>query len=313
MYIPPKRLLKGSRVAIVSPASPVHPDRLMEGLDVIREAGLIPVLGPCVKNVKTVQHSSAPLADRIDELTWAFSAPEIAAVICTNGGEGSAALLPHLDYDLIRESRKPFLGRSDLSALSSGILMYSGLITISGQLPSIHLDKGENNRQLEVDSLFMTLRLMMSDAPWGSRPFSHSRVVPRTVSPGFARGIVVGGNVDTFTRLLGTPFAYDFKDKIVFIEDVHKGAIVLDREFLHMQLAGVMNEAAGFVIGEFCDSGKNEDDAIAGVIQRYFSNGVPCTFGYPFSHGPIVSPIPIGAMCEVDADTCEVSFDFSMG
>lgn len=313
MYIPPKRLQKGSRVAIVAPASPAHPDRLMEGLDIIKECGLIPILGPCVKNVRTDQHSSAPLKDRVDELMWAFSSPELAAVICTNGGEGSAALLPYLDYDLIRASRKPLLGRSDISALNSGILSHAGLISFSGQTPSIHLDKGEAVRRSECDSLFMTLRLLMSDAPWGSRPFSTSRIVPRTVSPGRAFGPAIGGNVDTFTRLLGTPFAYDFRDAIVFMEDVHKGSIVLDREFLHMQLAGIMDEAAGFVMGEFYDSGKNEEDAIDNIVQRYFASGAPCTFGYPFSHGPIVAPIPIGAMCEMDADSCEVMFDFTMG
>ena len=313
MYIPPKRLAKGSRVAIIAPASPVHSDRLMEGLDILREAGLKPVLGPCVRNVKTDNGSSAPLQDRVDELHWAFSAPEISAVICTNGGQGSAALLPHLDYDMIRTSRKPFLGRSDLSALNAGILTYAGLITFNGPSPSIHLDKGHAVRQAECDSFFMTLRLMMSDAPWGSRPFSISRIMPRTVSSGRVRGIAVGGNVDTFTRLLGTPFTYDFNNSIVFMEDVHKGAIVLDREFLHMKLAGVMDEAAGFVLGEFFDAGKNEEDAIDEVVKKYFADGPPCSYGYSFSHGANVAPIPIGAIAELDADSCEVSFDFTMG
>jgi len=313
VYISPKKLQKGSRVAIVAPASPVHPDRLMEGLDIIKQCGLIPVLGPCVKNVKTDQHSSAPLKDRVEELNWAFQAPEIAGIICTNGGEGSAALLPYLNYDLIRKTRKPLIGRSDLSALNSGILTHSGLITFSGQTPSIHLDKGEVVRELESESLFMTLRLLMSDVPWDAKPFSMSRIMPRTVSSGKVKGISVGGNVDTFTRLLGTPFAYDFKDTIVFMEDVYKGSIVLDREFLHMKLAGIIDEAAGFVLGEFCNPGKDEEDLIDGVIQRYFSNGSPCSFGYPFSHGSIVAPIPIGAMCNLNADTCEVSFDFTMG
>jgi len=312
VYIPPKRLRKGSRVAIVAPASPVHSDMLMEGLDVIKECGLIPVLGPCVKNVKTDHHSSASLNDRIDELHWAFSSPEIAGVICTNGGHGSAGLLPYLNYDLIRMNRKPFLGRSDISALNSGILTHANLITFSGQTPSIHLDRGEAVRRLEVESLFMTLHLLMSDSPWGTIPFSNNRMMPRTVSPGKACGIAIGGNVDTFTRLLGTPFIYNFKDSIIFMEDVHKGAIVLDREFLHMKLAGALDEAAGIVLGEFCDPGKNEEDAIDAVIQQYFSSGAPCSFGYPFSHGAIVAPIPIGAMCEMDAGSCEVSFDFTM-
>jgi muramoyltetrapeptide carboxypeptidase len=313
MYLAPRKLRRGSRVAIVAPASPIHSDRLMEGLDILREAGLIPILGPCVKNLITEGCSSAPLKDRVDELNWAFGAPEISGVICALGGEGSAALLPHLDYGMIRNSRKPFLGRSDITALNTGLLTHAGLISINGQTPSIHLDRGEQVRKNESESFFHTLRLMMSDEPWGSRPFEKNSNVLRTVSPGVTQGIAVGGNVDTFTRLFGTPHMHDLEGTIVFIEDVHKGGTVLDREFLHMQLAGVMDTVSGFVIGEFQDAEKNSKINIEDVVQKYFAGSVPCSFGHPFSHGSVVAPIPIGAMCTLDADSCEVSFDFSMG
>lgn len=313
MYLAPRKLRRGSRVAIVAPASPIHSDRLMEGLDILREVGLIPILGPCVKNLRTEGCSSAPLKDRVDELNWAFGAPEISGVICALGGEGSAALLPHLDYDMIRSSRKPFLGRSDITALNTGLLTHAGLISINGQTPSIHVDRGEQVRKNEAESFFHTLRLMMSDQPWGSQPFDKAINMPRTVSPGTASGIAVGGNLDTFTRLFGTPHMHDLQGTIVFIEDVHKGGTVLDREFLHLQLAGVMETVSGFVIGEFQDSGKDSKINVEDAVQKYFSDGIPCCFGHPFSHGSVVAPIPIGAQCNMNADACEVSFDFSMG
>ena len=313
MYLAPKKLRKGSRVAIVAPASPIHPDRLAEGLDIIREVGLIPILGPCVKNLRTEGCSSAPLKDRVDELNWAFGAPEISGVICALGGEGSAALLPHLDYDMIKNSRKPFLGRSDITALNTGLLTHAGLISINGQTPSIHVDQGEKIRRQESESLFTTLRLMMSDLPWGSQPFDKTVNIPRTVSSGFSTGIAVGGNLDTFTRLFGTPHMHDLKGTILFIEDVHKGGTILDREFLHLQLAGVMKMVSGFVIGEFQDPGKDSKINIEDVVQKYFSDGVPCSFGHPFSHGSVVAPIPVGSQCTLDANSCTVSFDFSMG
>lgn len=311
MYISPKKLKKGSRVAIIAPASPIKPERLIEGLDVIREAGLIPVLGHCVKNLKTEGCSSAPLKDRVDEFNWAFRSPEISGVICALGGQGSAGLLPYIDYDLVRNSRKPFLGRSDITALNMGLLKNAGLISFNGQTPSIHVDRGEKVRSDEAESLFMTLRLMMSDEVWGTTPFQNNPLLPRVVSPGSASGIAVGGNIDTFTRLFGTPYSPSFDDCIVFIEDVHKSGVVLDREFLHMQLAGVMQRAAGFIIGEFQDA-KKDMTTVDDVVERYFSNGKPCSYGYPFSHGPVVAPIPIGAMCEIDSESSFVSFDFRM-
>ena len=96
------------------------------------------------------------------------------------------------------------------------------------------------------------------------------------------------------------------------MEDVHKSGIVLDREFLQMELCGALAQANGFVIGEFQDTKKELKVTIDDVIQKYFQNGKPCTYGYPFSHGPVVAPIPIGAVCDVDADACQISFDFRM-
>lgn len=312
MYIAPKKLKRGSRVAIIAPASPVHTDRLMEGLDIIKEVGLIPVLGPCVKNLRNDGCSSAPLKERVEEFNWAFRSPEIAGVICALGGEGSAALLPHIDYDVIRSSRKPFLGRSDITALNTGILKHSGLITINGQTPSIHVDRGKKVLSLESESFLRTLLLMMSNEQWGSKPFENNLNIPQTVSPGNASGIALGGNLDTFTRLFGTQYMPNVDDCILFIEDVHKSGVVLDREFLQLELVGALQSAAGFVIGEFIDSKDNNLFNVESAVERYFLEGKPCMYNMPFSHGPVVAPIPIGAMCHIDASSCSVSFDFAM-
>ena len=316
MFISPKRIRRGSKVAIVAPSSPVVTDRLIYGIDVIKEVGLVPVLGPCVRSLKSDGLHAAPLKDRVDELNWAFRNPEISAVICSIGGMGSAGVLPFLDYAAIRDSRKPLLGRSDITALNTGILKHSGLISISGQTPSIRVDKQQSRIDLEIISFERTLELMMSNEVWGNKVFLDNPHIPRTVSPGFARGHVLGGNCDTFSRLLGTPHMPDLKGSILFIEDVHKDGQLLAREFLHLKLAGVFDIISGVVIGEFADSTRKKIDpkvpAIEDVIQEYFADGPPCVYGYPFSHGSFVSPLPIGSDCELNANTGEISFNFSM-
>lgn len=254
---------------------------------------------------------SAPLEERVDELNWAFKTPEFSAVICAIGGMGSSGVLPYLDYDVIRASRKPLLGRSDITSLHTGILKHAGLISINGQTPSIKLDQGEKFRVSQSESFIRTLELMLSDEPWESTPFFYNPHIPRTVSPGSATGHVVGGNGDTFTRLIGTPHFPDVKGAILFIEDVHQSSQSLGREFLHLKLAGILDQVAGVVIGEFQDVG-NDEPNVEDVIQEYFANGTPCVYGYPFSHGPIVAPIPIGAQCNLDADSGLISFDFAM-
>ena len=315
MNLSPKRLRPNDRVAIVAPASPVLTDEVQCGIDIIRECGLEPVIGPCIKNLRAYNDHSASVSNRVEELNWAFSDPKIKAVIGALGGVGSAAVLPYLDYAKIRAGRKAFLGMSDLTSINSAILAKSGLISISGQTPSIRLDKGAKIQECDTRSFQITLQLMMSDQSWDDRPFDFNPYFPRTVCPGTATGVVVGGNCDTFVHLYGTQYMPDITNTIVFIEDVHVGGESLTREFLQMRLTGAFSQASGIVIGEFAEVPKNVDPKIPSpeeVLLEFFSQGIPCSYGYSFSHGPLTSPIPIGAECSMNAGTGEVLFNFCM-
>lgn len=315
MYFAPRQLRPGDRVAIVAPASPFRADELTEGLDIMAELGLVPVLGPNVGHLRSKNIHAASVEERVEELMWAFDDPSIKAIVAATGGCGSAGVLPYLDYNAIARSRKVLLGMSDITALNTGLLSQAGLISFNGQSPNIRLDKGERMRLADSESFRLTLQLLMDSREWGQRPFDINQYTPRTVSPGRASGPVVGGNLDTFSRLLGTPFMPNLAGAILFIEDVHKEGETIARELLHMQLAGVLDQVAGVVIGEFAEVPKKNEDrspSIEDVLHEYFFNGPPCVYGYSFSHGPYTSPIPIGALCDMDADTGEVSFRFTM-
>ena len=313
--IAPRRLRSGSKVAIVAPSGPIITNEVQVGIDIIRECGLEPVLGPCVKNLKTAASHAASVQDRVEELNWAFSNPNISGVIGAVGGEGSAAVLPYLNYDVIRASRKVFLGMSDLTAINTGIFTKSRLITFNGQTPSIRLDKGKRIFDLDSDSFRTTLELLKSDQVWGRRPFQNNPHFPRTVAPGTTTGTVIGGNLDTFVHLIGTPYMTEFNNSILFIEDVHKDGMDISRESLHLRLSGCLNQVSGIVIGEFEDIPKKTDPKIPTIedtVLEYFGGGPPCSIGYPFSHGPFTAPLPIGANCLLDANTGVVEFNFKM-
>lgn len=315
LVLPPKRLRNNARVAIVAPSGPIITEEVQAGIDIIRECGLEPVLGPCVKNLKTTGDHAGSVKDRVDELNWAFSHPGIAGVIGAVGGEGSAAVLPYLDYEKIRATQKPFLGMSDLTAINTALLNNAGLISINGQTPSIRLDKGRKIQALDSESFKLTLELLKSDQVWGSRPFQFNPHFPRTVSPGKVRGVAIGGNLDTFVHLAGTPYMPTPDGAVLFVEDVHKDGVEISRELLHLRLAGFLERVSGIVIGEFEDVPKDLEGkvpSVEDVLLEYCGHGPPCTYGYSFSHGPRTSPIPIGANTLVDADTGEVYFDFKM-
>lgn len=317
MYLSPKRLRRGSKVAIVSPASPFKTDELIAGLDIIKAAGLEPVFGSNVSSLHSIEEQAASAIDRAEELMWAFTAPGIDAVITALGGLGSAETLPYLNFGAIRSSRRCLLGLSDITALNNGLLAGAGLISINGQYPSIRIHEGEYLREMDSESMKLSLDMMMSEDEWGHELFDQNNLyMPRTVNPGRARGIAIGGNLETLCMLLGTPFMPDPTGAILFIEDTHKDGETLSRMMIHLKIAGVLDAVAGVVIGEFAEVPEKMEDkvpSIEDVIIRYFGHGgPPCSYGYSFSHGPLTVPIPIGAMCEMDADRGTVGFKFTM-
>jgi muramoyltetrapeptide carboxypeptidase len=70
--------------------------------------------------------------DRAADINRFFGDRDIAAVIPTRGGWGSARLLPHLDFDVIRRNPKIILGYSDITALLNSIHARTGLVTFHG-------------------------------------------------------------------------------------------------------------------------------------------------------------------------------------
>jgi muramoyltetrapeptide carboxypeptidase len=281
------------------------------GLDVIRSYGLMPVLGPCVKNLRSNMDHAASVDQRALELNWALTDPSIGAVWCVQGGIGCAAVLPFLDYEAIEAAAKPFVGMSDITAISCGLLSHAGLINYCGQGVAIRVDKGPEIKASDSMSLAHTIELLMSDQEWDDRPFDINQYVPRTVAPGKAKGSIIGGNLETLVTMIGTPFMPDVEGTILFIEDVHKDGESIERLLLHLEMAGVLDKLAGIVIGEFAE--QNEQTGarvphIEDVLQEYLGKGVPCSMGNSFSHGKWTIPIPIGADCEMDADTGIVRF-----
>jgi len=304
--------MPGNRVAIVAPSSPFDAHELQDGIDTISAMGLVPVLGPNVKNLRVRTIHSASAQQRANELMWAFTHPDIHAILCVRGGYGSAEVLPLLDFDAIGDARKVFIGKSDATALTNGIYSRCGLVAVCGRTASIRGDFSDS----DVKSLEDTLRLCMNNLEWGSRPFDNSNITPRTVSPGRAVGPAIGGNLETLCTLLGTQYFPDPEGAVLFIEDVHKGGTSIARKLLHLKMTGVLSSVAGIVIGEFSDIPKKsdpDDPSIEDVILEYLTGGAPCVYGYSFSHGEYTCPVPIGAMTVMDADTREVSFKFSMG
>src|SRR5690606_4469805 len=72
--------------------------------------------------------------ERAGELTDMFRDPEVNAVIALRGGSGAARILDKIDYDVISNNPKIFIGYSDITALHLAIYSRTGLVTFHAPL-----------------------------------------------------------------------------------------------------------------------------------------------------------------------------------
>ena len=133
--IKPQRLKKGDKVAIVSLSSGILGEkeiihkyelgkkRLEEkfGLEVI-----------AMKNtLKGIKYLYEHPEKRAEDLMEAFKDKSIKAIICAIGGDDTIRLLPYIDYDVIKNNPKIFMGFSDTTA--NHLMMYkAGLVSYYG-------------------------------------------------------------------------------------------------------------------------------------------------------------------------------------
>ena len=71
----------------------------------------------------------------------------------------------------------------------------------------------------------------------------------QTLTPGAARGRLLGGNLTVLSAIIGSPYLPDWENSILFLEDVGEDLYRVDRMLTTLKLAGVLAKIRGFVFG----------------------------------------------------------------
>jgi len=289
----PRALRPGDTVALVSPASPLTSERLEFITGVLAEEGFRTRVMPHALDDDAYLAGSD--ADRAEDLQAAFDDDEIAAVLCTRGGYGSARLFPYLDLDRIAASGKLFLGFSDITTLHVA-LNRRGMPTVHAPMA---LTLSYPREPWVVESFRRVLRNDLTppvEAPGGS-----------TVVGGVADGEVVGGCLCLLTDSIGTPDPLDATDRILLIEDVDEHPHRIDAMLTHLLNAGIAQSAAGFLIGEMTRTDERVDPSIGGkpwreiVADRLGPLGKPMVIDFPLGHAKNMLTLPLGIRARLDA------------
>lgn len=229
---------------------------------------------------------------RLAELTAALADPDARAVVMARGGYGLLRLLPFLDPTPLLRRPLPIVGFSDGTALLAW--------AAAAGLGAIHGPVITQLAALPGEDLAHLFRALEDPAP-GLLMDELTGLVP-----GRAQGPLLGGNLEVFSRLLGTPFMPDLAGAILFIEDLGERPYRVDRLITHLDLAGVFSAVAGVVVGDFSgchepEQTRDSSPTAAEVLEERLGRlAIPVAVGAPIGHGTRNVAVPYGAMVELD-------------
>ena len=280
-------------MALVAPAGPLRgPHELDASIAHARALGWDPVAGEHA--LLSDGYLAGTDAERVHDLNAALRDDTVDAIWCVRGGYGAMRLLADVDYDAMRRRPKPLIGYSDITALHAAFATRSGVITLHG--PTARAELTDFSR----DSL-VRAAVRQTD-PCGAFADGH------TLRAGRASGTLVGGNLALLAALAGTPFAPDYDNAILVIEDVDEPTYRIDRMLRQLALSGALGRLAGLAFGQFTE-GTAPDDASSRRIEQVLAEAadlakVPAVANIPMGHIADQWTIPLGARAELDADRC---------
>jgi len=128
----------------------------------------------------------------------------------------------------------------------------------------------------------------------------------RTVHGGSATGPLIGGNLSLVAALAGTPYAADFRDAILFLEEVNEAPYRIDRWMTQLDLAVGFRKAAAVMIGICEDCGPEHEDVSLTLDQTLDMHlqplAIPAVTGYSIGHIRNQFTIPMGVEATLDAE-----------
>lgn len=231
---------------------------------------------------------------RLRELQAAIDDPRVAGIIAARGGYGVTRLLPRLDLRALAAHPKLLVGFSDITALHALwaqqriVSVHATMVAALGRCDGGLVER--HRRALE-----------------GEFPERHEGL--KTITPGTAQGVLLGGNLTVLSSLIGTPYALPTDGAILFFEDIGERPYRIDRMLTTWRNAGAFAAVRGVVVGAFTQCEPNTDGvrALDVLSERLSDLGVPVVSGLPAGHLDDNAELPFGREVVLDATRGELS------
>ncbi|MGV3461540.1 MAG: S66 peptidase family protein [Flavobacterium sp.] len=268
----PPYLKKGDTVGILATARKVDIAPLQPAINLLKGWGLNVVIG------KTVGLSDNQLAgpdwQRATDLQQMLDNPSVKAIWTAKGGYGTAKIVDRVDFTKFRQRPKWLIGFSDVTVLHSHINNFDittlhsiACISVSGATPEA------------IESFRKAL--------FGEK-LSYIMPAHAFNKTGKVTGELVGGNLSVLYSIIGSPSEADYKNKIIFIEDLDEYLYHIDRMMTNLDRNGYFKNVKGMLIGGMTKMRDNDipwgHDALEIIQEITKKYHIPICFNFPAGH-----------------------------
>ena len=299
----PEKLKQGDTVGIICPSSPISGERRAQCIDAVEKLGYkVKAADNLTENYGGYMAGSGRV--RAEWINTMFAESEIKAIGCLRGGDGSSRMMEYLNFDVIKNNPKIFVGYSDVTNLHLAITQNCDLVTFHGPMVSSNM----------VDSFDTETRNAFFNAINSRENFEFRNpegVELKTLKEGKAEGILTGGNLSLLSASIGTPYEVETEGRILFMEEVCESITKIEKWIYHLRNAGKLKQCSGILLGQFTKIKNDSEDYDYTCCIKDALEGlnIPVMYDIQSGHGQKIMTLPMGAVCKMDTAAGTIKFE----
>lgn len=271
-------LKEGDSIGITAPASDFNKEHFLKGIEIIKKKGYFPVYNGALLD-KSDNYLMNSDEFRKKDFESLLNNQDIKIIMSARGGYGSIRTLNVLNKKLLLKSKKLIVGFSDITAFHI-FLNKNKMISVHGPMVAgLMRDEASTNHLFDILS--------------GNKKYFIYDLIDNNNDR--MEGVITGGNLAVIASLTGTEYFYNFKNKIVLLEDLNEPLYKIDRMVMQLKLSGFAPKA--IVLGHFMNCGDYDD------IQRIFKenfNDIPVFSKINIGHLNSTLSIPLGVKAIIE-------------
>lgn len=325
--IHPQKLVRGDTIGIISPSAwlcPIFPHRVENWVKMLEQLGFNVKFAHNAKN--NAWYVSWSIQERVDDIHEMFEDTSVKAIICSIWGNHSNQLLKHLDFNLIENNPKIFIGYSDITILHYALLKKANLQTF--YWPCLISEFGEYPEMLKYSTHYF---LEATSQSWpitvekidyytdellnwiNKEDLTRSRkLLPiegfKWLKEWNTEGQIIWWCIPSVNHLIGTEYRIEVKDKIFFIDipeghEMGKGLNIadLDAYLTDLDNIGVFDDIVGLLVSVPYWYSEDEKEELEQLIIRFVKDKhYPVGTNFPIGHTDPMITLPLLSQIKIN-------------